>query len=829
MELELKKVASFIKLSLLFPACVYAGDFNSDFLIISDGEGARNVDLSYFTKATGASPGRYEVDVILNGKLVDKHVEIDFVPHNNQLSAKLSSIIFEQWGIDSRKVKLSDGHSGILEKKDGITESLDLNARRLNITMPQNYLKPRDWLSTSPRLWDDGIPAIMVNYRLNDSRQHSDYFNNKSQFLSIDSSFNFGGWRLRQSGNWSASSRNNGRWQPLNVYVQHDYSLFQGGQLTLGQTSTDGSVFDSFPLEGIQIASDDGMIASELSQYSPVVRGIAYTQADVYIKQNGLLIYQKSVPAGMFEIRDFNPVYSGDLEIEIRETNGNVRRFTQTMATLPILQREGRIRYNVALGNYRNTSVKNKMNSEPHFLQASSAIGLPNEYTIYAGGIKADNYTSGLIGVGKYSDFWGAVSFDVTHASSEFSQRYSSLGTQNGQSYRFMYSRGFGDSNTTLNITGYRYATRGYYSFNELQQLENLDLSDRKTRAHHERSSIQTIVSQDFKNLGRVNLSANKDEYWDGGSGYNLNASHAMPFKYFSTLFSVGLNKNPSYKNVDKSLYFTLSIPIGKFTGGSNNLTSNTMTYNGRTQQMFGLSGVLQDNKLNYNLTQGWKNQGVGSAVNLNLNYLSSYANMNGNYLYQQDVRQWSYGINGGITLHENGITLSQPLSLNGSAALVRAEDASDVKVLNNSSIYTDWRGYAVVPSLSAYNRNQISLDVNTLGDDAELQNTDVTVIPSRGALVAADFRVNIGNKAMITLLQKNGKPIPFGSLVSLISKNKTNTGIVADLGQVYMSGLPSHGVLNVKWGETDENECKVGFNLKKSVNKYSEITLRCN
>ncbi|EJY4260939.1 hypothetical protein OGD30_004881, partial [Escherichia coli] len=45
----------------------------------------------------------------------------------------------------------------------------------------------------------------------------------------------------------------------------------------------------------------------------------------------------------------------------------------------------------------------------------------------------------------------------------------------------------------------------------------------------------------------------------------------------------------------------------------------------------------------------------------------------------------------------------------------------------------------------------------------------------------------------------------------------------------VYMSGLPSHGVLNVKWGETDENECKVGFNLKKSVNKYSEITLRCN
>ena len=58
MELELKKVASFIKLSLLFPACVHAGDFNPDFLIVSDGEGARNVDLRYVTKATGAYPGR---------------------------------------------------------------------------------------------------------------------------------------------------------------------------------------------------------------------------------------------------------------------------------------------------------------------------------------------------------------------------------------------------------------------------------------------------------------------------------------------------------------------------------------------------------------------------------------------------------------------------------------------------------------------------------------------------------------------------------------------------------------------------------------------------
>ncbi|WP_250553529.1 fimbria/pilus outer membrane usher protein, partial [Escherichia coli] len=34
---------------------------------------------------------------------------------------------------------------------------------------------------------------------------------------------------------------------------------------------------------------------------------------------------------------------------------------------------------------------------------------------------------------------------------------------------------------------------------------------------------------------------------------------------------------------------------------------------------------------------------------------------------------------------------------------------------MNGSGIYTDWRGYAVVPYLNPYNRNQISLDVNSV------------------------------------------------------------------------------------------------------------------
>ncbi|BBU87502.1 hypothetical protein EIMP300_89020 [Escherichia coli] len=157
------------------------------------------------------------------------------------------------------------------------------------------------------------------------------------------------------------------------------------------------------------------MIAPELSQYSPVVRGIAYSQAQVSVKQNGVVIYQKNVPPGPFELRDFNQIFTGDLEVEIREADGTIRHFTQATAVLPILQRQGRLRYNLAFGKYRSSSTLNNSVSEPQFVQSSAAIGLPYEYTFYGGGIKADNYAAVLLGLGKYSDFFGAFSLDVTH------------------------------------------------------------------------------------------------------------------------------------------------------------------------------------------------------------------------------------------------------------------------------------------------------------------------------------------------------------------------------------------------------------------------------
>lgn len=842
MNATLKKGLLLVRLALFFPAFSWANTypdvdkkewlFDHDFLQLSDGANAENIDLSYFSSASGAAPGKYTVDVIINGELVDKQVEIYFAAENNHLKAKLTPQKLNDWGVDTDKISssiTSEKFQGdILSLIQDMAERFDINNQKLILEIPQTYIKPRSWLNTPPQLWDSGVPALMVNYQFNGVSQNGDGYHSQSQFLSLNNSLNIGGWRLRHNGNWSANTyTKKGHWQPVSVYLQRDYSFLQGGQLTIGQTSTDDMIFDSFPFNGVQFSSDDGMIAPDLSRYSPVVRGIAYSQAQVTIKQNDTVIYQKNVPPGPFELRDFSQMFSGDLEIEIRESNGNVRHYSQASAVLPILQREGRLRYNLAIGDYRSPSGSHV--SEPKFIQSSLAIGLPREYTFYSGGIKADNYSAISLGLGKYSDFFGALSLDITYARSRLSTDDYSLGEENGQSYRFMYSRGFGESNTTLNITGYRYASKGYYSFDELQQIQYGLLYNGNYNFYHQRSSLSTTIDHEIDDWGQINLSASKDEYWNADDGYNVSINYSPPFRYISAVLSLGYNKTPYYNDKDKSAFLSLSVPFNSFINGERiSLTTSTITNNGQSQQQIGLNGSSRSGEVGYSIAKGWQNQGKGESGNINLSYRSPYAQMSGGYYWQNNYNQWTYAIGGGITIHPQGITLSQPLSFDNASALVKTSDATGVKVLNGSGIYTDWRGYAVVPYLTPYRRNVISLDVNSVKNNVELLNTDIAVIPRKGALVPASFKVNVGNRAIITLIQKNGLPVPFGSVVTLDSESKVTSNIVADDGQVYMSGLPKKGTLIAKWGESSEQQCITEYSIKQKNNRLYNITLTC-
>ncbi|HBI7534144.1 TPA: fimbrial biogenesis outer membrane usher protein, partial [Escherichia coli] len=679
------------------------------------------------------------------------------------------------------------------------------------------------WSELPPQSWDDGETALLLNYRYSDIRQKYNFDTKETQTLSINTGLNIGGWRVRHNGYWNTNEQG---WKNINTFVRHDYSFGQGGQLTIGQTSTEDGILESFPYEGISISSDDGMIVPWMSTYSPVVRGIAYTPAQVIVRQNNVIIWQGDVPAGPFELQDVFPLYAGDMEVEIHESNGEVRRYTQASSTLPVLQREGRFRYNAAIGQYRN--VGNPNGDKPTFLQYSGAWGIGWDTTIYGGLIAADIYNSVVIGLGKYMPLLGSISLDFSHSKSDSFVRNSS-GKEQGQLTRLTYARGFESTGTYLSFTGYWYGSSGYYSFNDYQQNKN---SDDYPYSYRSRYKVSSQLQQDIGDAGQITLAADLNDYINEENGQQYRLAYSLPIMGISTSLSLTYNKQPQYNDSDKAIFASVSVPFSVFSNyNTASLTTNVYKAKNTSDIQTGVSGSLLDQKLYYSVMEGLHSGDENSnSGNATIRYKTAKGEIQSTWSHQKQGRQLQLSANGGVVLHSDGLVLTQTLSLDGANALIDTNGVGNIKVKRGIGLYTDQNGYTVVPNLSPYQKNSIALDVNKVSATTEIIKSDAYVTPSRGALVRAKFNVVSGHKALINLVRPNGESVPFGSLTSLTGdhSNQSVTGIVSDNGQVWMSGLPDRGELMAQWGDDGKSNCNAPFSFNKNKGKVSMITLVC-
>jgi outer membrane usher protein len=115
------------------------------------------------------------------------------------------------------------------------------------------------------------------------------------------------------------------------------------------------------------------MLPDSLKGFAPTIRGIAKSNAQVTIKQNGYTIYQSYVPPGAFAISDLFPTSSsGDLSVEVKESDGSINSYSVPYSTVPVLQREGRVKYALTAAEYRSSSDQQ---DEVNFVQGSLIWG----------------------------------------------------------------------------------------------------------------------------------------------------------------------------------------------------------------------------------------------------------------------------------------------------------------------------------------------------------------------------------------------------------------------------------------------------------------------
>ena len=236
-----------------------------------------------------------------------------------------------------------------------------------------------------------------------------------------------------------------------------------------------------------------------------------------------------------------------------------------------------------------------------------------------------------------------------------------------------------------------------------------------------------------------------------------------------------------------------------------------------------GINGTsLADNNLSWGVQESYGTNGQGNGASANADWRATYGELKAAYDYDKNQRRLSYGIQGGVLAHEDVITIGQPLD--STSILIKAPGVNGVSVNNQTGVRTDWRGYALVPTANPFRKNTISLNTETLPNDVDLELTSKTVVPTKGAVVIAEYKANIGRRVILSLSRKDGSPVPFGAIASL--NNGEQNSIVGDDGQVYLSGLPDSGILNVKWGKSIDEQCRVDFNLS-SDSGSSEYSMR--
>ncbi|MDR0219557.1 MAG: fimbrial biogenesis outer membrane usher protein [Enterobacteriaceae bacterium] len=849
----------YIALFLLgFPVPVIPAQYYFDPAFLNDGSG-KKVDLSQYEQADATPEGDYLVDIYIN----QQNAATDTISFKKDANGKviplLTPNLLKELGVAVSRVPTlkslpPDKPVGDLSALIPSAQTkLDLSKLRLDLSIPQADMDVAIGGFVNPALWDDGIPAAMFNYNLNGSMSRMDGLGDQkvgkmqNLFGNMFGGLNAGPWRLRSSvsysysgDNYSDASTSAVNWQ--STYLQRDVRSLRG-ELLLGEISTGSEVFDGIPLRGARLMSNDEMLPSSLRGFAPELTGIARTNAKVTVTQNGSLIYQTNVPPGPFRLTDVYQASSGgDLVLTITEEDGTVHSSSQTYATLPIMQRPGRIIYDVAVGRFDGGGYTDG-SRKPVLAMGTLVWGLPNYVTLYGGLLGSNDYQSAALGTGVSLGMFGVMAVDATLARANLPGR----GNANGVAYRARYSKSLLDTGTSLDVSTYRYASRDFYSFNDANTYGyRLNEGWAPWIGERQRSTWQIGLNQSLWSWGSLYLRGSRSDYWGSDRVINTaSAGFSSSFKGigYSVNFSMdqARDKNNNWPT-NRQVSFNMSMPLSIFSSSERikDIRTNYSLSNdsrGRTAQSMGISGSMLDNRISWSASQNWDNQGNGTSGNLGLGYSGSKISSGLNYGYSRNSKVLSASASGGMLIHRHGITFGK--SVNGAMALVNAPGADGVYVMN-AGAQANSQGEALVPYLQSYQKNVISLDPTTLPDGVDVTNNSVNVYPTKDAVVEAQFKTRIGRQALITLKHASG-PIPFGAQVTLLSDDKQDSdnqssGIVGDNGLVYMAGMPQNGTLQVTWGSNADQQCQVAYDLgpkpeskeAQTISGVAQLTQEC-
>lgn len=792
-------------------------DFNPAFL-----QGGSKVDVSRFSKGNPVLPGDYLVDLQVNGRWVNR-ITVRFIgqPASDIAQPCIDRSIFDRIGVDLQKLSetaraelQAAGRDACLPLGKLIQDAaltFEMSRLRLDISVPQASMvhEPRDYVG--PQFWDSGVPSLTLGYNLNTyrsaiadrsaTRSHADFLTGA----------NYGSWHLRQRSSIELASGGSARYQSVATYVTHDIPAIRSN-LVIGESFTDGAVFDSFGFRGVSLASSDQMLPDSQREFAPIVRGIARTNARLVITQNGVTILETTVSPGAFEINDLYATgYGGDLNIAIHEADGTQQNFIVPYSPMAQLLRPGVWRYNITAGQLQQPSSA----ASDLFSQATLQHGISSLLTGYAGVVGARHYAAAQLGVALNTRA-GALSADMTQSRAELSGSSSVT----GQGLRLSFSKLLRSTATNITVAAYPFVSQNYYSLTEAQSVRQAVLAGADLdSARRTRRQWQVGINQNLpRRWGSFYLSASMRDFWHSSSAATqLQAGYTNQLRVAGTRLSYGVavaqQDNMLKGNHDKRIQMNFSLPLGHSAHSPMLSTSFMQDDTGGERTRGGQEVIIgsagANHQLNYSISASQAD--ADSAYTANGQYRGAYSSVSASASKGSGYTQQSLGATGGLVVHPGGVTLSNQLT--DTFGIVEALGAEGARVTNSIGTIINRSGYAVLPFLLPYRMNSINIDPEgAASPDVEFKSTSVRVAPRLNSVVMVRFQTVTGSAVLITARTPDGAEVPFGA--SVFDAQGSEIGLAGQGGRIYLRGIPQSGTLSARWGDASDQRCAFSYQL---------------
>lgn len=796
---------------------VVEADFDSIFLI---GD-ANKVDIKRFKYGNPILPGEYNVDIYVNGNWFGKNRIVFKANDNKNAFTCFTANQLIEYGVKADALKVATevktlDCNKLEETIEGAFYEFDTSRLRVDISIPQVAMQKNAQGYVDPSVWDRGMNAGFISYNAS-AYKTFDSHNNQQQstkaFMSLNTGLNISGWQLRHSGQWQNKDESDdlkSSYDSISTYVQRAFAKYRS-VLTAGDSFTNGEIFDSYGYRGVDFSSDDRMLPNSMLGYAPRIRGNAKTNAKVEVRQQGQLIYQTTVAPGSFEINDLYPTgFGGELEVSILEASGEIQKYSIPYSSVVQMLRPGMTRYSVTAGQFRD----NDIDLDPFVLQGKYQRGINNYLTAYGGLQLSEDYSAVTLG-SAFATPIGAVALDVTHSEASFENQKS----ESGQSFRISYSKLITPTNTNLTLAAYRYSTENFYKLRDALLVQ--DLTEKGISSTHvgkQRSEFQITLNQGLPGQwGNLYATGSWVDYWNRQEtnkqyqiGYSNNY-HGLTYG-LSAIKRVVENNATNISDDDTEYMLTLSLPLS-FKKSSANI--NTITTQDSTT--VGLSGIVGD-RLNYG-TSMTAIYADNPTANANIQYRTNFATVGGSYSVADQYQQATLSARGNIVAHSKGVLFGPDQGQ--TMVLVYAPEAAGAKVNNATGLSVNKSGYAVIPYVTPYRLNDITLDPSGMSNEVELDGTSQRIAPYAGSITKVDFATKTGQAIYIHSLKKDGTTLPFAAEV-FDSKNEY-VGMVAQGSLVYLRSNVLADSVIVKWGNSEDAQCRIDYDVSAEKNQSKQ------